>query len=124
MGAYCTDFVKKAWPLTYRGGKKIGYPSEGARDEPARPAGGYIWDKCAEAGVSYRSYGEYGRRVSKKDGNVRMEAAVPGLVGHICPDYGVPPKGKKRSATPTMSRSSSRNTASSRKPARCRASSS
>jgi hypothetical protein len=33
--------------------------------------------------------------VSKKDGNVRMEAAVPGLVGHICPDYGVPPKGKK-----------------------------
>src|SRR5262249_49188514 len=30
-----------------------------------------------------------GRRVSQDDGTMKMEAAVPGLVGHICPDYGV-----------------------------------
>ena len=52
MGAYCTDFVEKVWPLSYRGSptKKLNiYPSEGNFDEIARPAGGYIWDRCAEA---------------------------------------------------------------------------
>jgi hypothetical protein len=61
MGAYATDFVQKAWPLNYRPGnkEKIPYPSEGTVDAIARPAGGYLWDRCAEAGVSYRSYGEW-----------------------------------------------------------------
>lgn len=61
MGAYATDWVEKHWPLTYRGGGKgkIGYPSEGNYDPAARPAGGYIWDRCAEAKVSYRTYGEW-----------------------------------------------------------------
>jgi len=59
MGAYATDFTEKAWPLGYRGGKRIGYPSEGIYDYIERPAGGYLWDRAAEAGVSYRSYGEW-----------------------------------------------------------------
>jgi len=62
MGAYCTDFVEKVWPLNYRGSplKKLSqYPAEGEKDAVARPAGGYIWDRCAEAGVSYYSYGEW-----------------------------------------------------------------
>jgi DNA-binding beta-propeller fold protein YncE len=61
MGAYATDFVEKVWPLVYRPGprRKIEYPAEGAYDSLARPAGGYIWDRCAAAGVSYRSYGEW-----------------------------------------------------------------
>jgi WD40 repeat protein len=85
MGAYCTDFVKKAWPLSYRGGKKIGYPSEGQYDEAARPAGGYIWDKCAAAGVTYRSYGEWVEtgKTLKDPG----KAAVKALEGHIDPWY-------------------------------------
>jgi phospholipase C len=85
MGAYCTDFVKKAWPLTYRGGKKIGYPSEGQYDEAARPAGGYIWDKCAEAGVTYRSYGEWIKtgKTLKDPG----KATVKALEGHFDPWY-------------------------------------
>jgi DNA-binding beta-propeller fold protein YncE len=60
MGAYCTDFVEKVWPLNYRtdGPSKIGYPSEG-KYQVATPAGGYIWDRCQAAGVSYRSYGEW-----------------------------------------------------------------
>ncbi|HEV3439830.1 MAG TPA: alkaline phosphatase family protein [Gemmata sp.] len=59
MGAYATDFVEKIWPLSYRGGKIYGYPSEGAKDLIARPSGGYLWDKCIEAKVSYRTYGEW-----------------------------------------------------------------
>lgn len=59
MAAYATDFVEKTWPLTYRGGQgKLSYPSEG-KLPIAFPSGGYIWDRCREAGVSYRSYGEF-----------------------------------------------------------------
>ncbi len=59
MGAYATDFVEKIWPLSYRGGKIYGYPSEGHKDLIARGSGGYLWDKCADAKVSYRTYGEW-----------------------------------------------------------------
>jgi DNA-binding beta-propeller fold protein YncE len=60
--AYATDFVEKVWPLNYRGSpkKKLDtYPSEGEYAWIATPAGGYLWDRAAEAGVSYRSYGEW-----------------------------------------------------------------
>lgn len=61
MAAYATDYVEKLWPLNYRGSpqKKIGYPAEGENIQIAPSAGGYIWDRCKEAGVSYRSYGEF-----------------------------------------------------------------
>ena len=68
MGAYATDFVEKAWPQSYRGsvlGKLSGYPAEGNRDTIARPAGGYLWDRCIEAKVSYRSYGEWVKNPKK-----------------------------------------------------------
>ncbi|MFO0891526.1 MAG: bifunctional YncE family protein/alkaline phosphatase family protein [Isosphaeraceae bacterium] len=58
MGAYATDFVERTWPLAYRGNRRVPYPSEGAF-AIARPAGGYLWDRAAEKGVSYRSYGEF-----------------------------------------------------------------
>ena len=58
---------------------------------------GYLWDACARAGLSYRSYGEYGRRVSQPDGSFKIEGAVPGLVGHMCPDYGIAKKPGRRS---------------------------
>jgi hypothetical protein len=85
MGAYCTDFVKKAWPLNYRGGKKIGYPAEGVQDEAARPAGGYLWDRCLEAGVSFRSYGEWVDNAKSANGSAK--ARVKALEGHIDPGY-------------------------------------
>ncbi len=86
MWAYCTDFVKRVWPLSYRGSplKKLGfYPSEGTFDDIARPAGGYIWDRCAEAGVSYRSYGEWiaNGKTLKDPGR----ATVKALEGHFDP---------------------------------------
>ena len=60
MGAYATDFVEKFWPLSYGHNKrgKYPYPSEG-NFLAARPAEGYLWDRAREAGVSYRSYGEF-----------------------------------------------------------------
>lgn len=85
MGAYATDFVEKVWPLVYRGSpkKKLTYPAEGDYDHIARPAGGYIWDRCAEAGLSYRSYGEWIRngKTLKDPGTARAKA----LEGHFDP---------------------------------------
>ena len=86
MAAYCTDYIEKIWPLTYRGTlhrKLSGYPSEGHGGSLEVPAGGYLWDRCAEARVSYRSYGEWVDN-PKKPG----DPAIPrskGLVGHIDP---------------------------------------
>jgi len=86
MGAYCTDFVKKVWPLSYRGSplKKMDiYPAEGEFDDIARPAGGYLWDRCADAKVSYRNYGEWveNGKTIKEPG----KALVKALEGHIDP---------------------------------------
>ncbi|HEY7155412.1 MAG TPA: bifunctional YncE family protein/alkaline phosphatase family protein [Gemmataceae bacterium] len=92
MGAYATDFVEKVWPQSYRG-RPIGssiknldlYPSEGKFDAIARPAGGYLWDRAAEAGVSYRSYGEWVEE-GKKPGEP-AKARVKALEGHIDPMF-------------------------------------
>ena len=60
MGAYATDFVEKIWPLSYRGGEGLSATrARGTRTRIARPSGGYLWDKCTEAKVSYRTYGEW-----------------------------------------------------------------
>jgi YVTN family beta-propeller protein len=57
MAAYATDYVEKTWPTNYsRRGRTYDY--EGSK-KIARPTGGYIWDYCARAGISYRSYGEF-----------------------------------------------------------------
>jgi YVTN family beta-propeller protein len=86
MGAYCTDFVERVWPLNYRGSplkKLTQYPSEGEKDPVARPAGGYIWDRCAEAGVTYRSYGEW--IANGKTPKDPSRAKVKALEGHFDP---------------------------------------
>jgi DNA-binding beta-propeller fold protein YncE len=85
MGAYATDFVEKTWPLSYRPSryKKVGYASEGGEDAIARPSGGYLWDRCAESGLSYRSYGEWIKngKTPKDPGT----ATVKALQGHFDP---------------------------------------
>jgi YVTN family beta-propeller protein len=82
MGAYATDFVEKMWPMNYghNGSKKFPYPSEGAF-AIAAPAHGYLWDRAREAGVSYRSYGEFATLPSGT--NVPARAKVPALRGHV-----------------------------------------
>ncbi len=92
--AYATDFVEKVWPMNYagRGGK---YLSEGrgemrnAYGNVTAPARGYLWDACARAGVTFRSYGEFGHRGEGEDdsGEGAVLASVPGLEGHMSPHY-------------------------------------
>lgn len=86
MGAYATDFVEKTWPLSYGHNKhkKFPYPAEGNFDI-AKPAGGYLWDRAKEAGVSFRSYGEFVR--NGKTTNDAGVARVSALKGHIDPWY-------------------------------------
>jgi hypothetical protein len=82
MAAYATDYVEKTWPLNYghnRAGK-FPYPAEG-RFPIAAPAGGYLWDRAREAGVTYRSYGEFVSEESSPDTPVK--ARVKSLEGHI-----------------------------------------
>jgi YVTN family beta-propeller protein len=86
MGAQATDFVEKMWPLSYghNAKRKYDYPSEG-HYPVAFPANGYLWNRAAEAGVSYRSYGEFCN--TPKQGPALAEPALPILVGHIDPYY-------------------------------------
>ena len=78
--------MRRVWPLSYRGSptKKLNiYPAEGVFDSIARPAGGYLWDRCAAANVSYRSYGEWinNGKTPQDPGKARVKA----LEGHFDP---------------------------------------
>jgi YVTN family beta-propeller protein len=84
--AYNTDYVGRDWHLTYS--RKYGVKDD-AEENLTRAPSGYLWDACARRGLSYRSYGEYGHRVSTGNGGAKMEGVVPGLVGHMCPDFGL-----------------------------------
>ena len=87
MGAQATDFVEKIWPLNYghKESKKWDLPSEG-RYPTAFPANGYLWNRAAEAGVSYWSYGEF-CNTTRKGNPILSEAALPILRDHIDPYY-------------------------------------
>ena len=84
MGAYATEFVEKLWPLSYghNGRSKIPYPSEG-NFAVAHPANHYLWDRAKEAGVSYRSYGEFVGNGTKT--NEPCKTRVKSLEGHFDP---------------------------------------
>jgi len=83
--AYNTDYNSRDWHLTYSQRLGIDDDDEG---ELSNAPSGYLWDACMRAGVSYRNYKEYGGRVSNEAGNTKMEGKVPGLAGHMCPDFG------------------------------------
>jgi YVTN family beta-propeller protein len=85
--AYNTDYIARNWALTYS--KRQGIHDDDEGSLTSAPSG-YIWDACKRHGITYRSYGEYGGRVSQPDGTFRMEGRVPGLVGHMSPRYGLP----------------------------------
>jgi len=91
--AYNTDYIARNWALTYS--RRAGIRDDEEGNLQKAPSG-YLWDACARNNISYRSYGEYGRRVSQPDGTVLMEGRVPGLVGHMCPEFGVPKKAGHR----------------------------
>lgn len=76
MGGYADDYLEKTWPTGYgdRGGS---YDGEGNR-AIANNKGGFIWDHCARAGVSYRTYGEFADDYKPN---------IPVLKNHYCPYY-------------------------------------
>jgi hypothetical protein len=83
MGAYATDFVEKSWPPAYGGHADYGYKSEG-NDPVADPDEGYLWDRAHEAGITYRSYGEW---VSGGGPDCDGTPKAAALKGHINPCY-------------------------------------
>lgn len=72
-GAYATDYLEKNWVTSY-GGRGGNYDGEGHR-AIANNKGGFIWDHCKKAGISYRSYGEF---VDNYMPN------IPSLKDHFC----------------------------------------
>jgi phospholipase C len=74
--AYANDFVEKTWPTSY-GGRGGNYDYEGTR-RVAFPKGGFIWDNCKRAGISYRTYGEFA-----DDNKANYET----IEDHFCPNY-------------------------------------
>jgi YVTN family beta-propeller protein len=76
MGAYATDFLEKNWVNSY-GGRGGSYDGEGNR-AVANNKGGFLWDHCKKAGVTYRTYGEFTNK---------NRPTIPSLEGHICPYF-------------------------------------
>lgn len=76
MGAYATDFLEKNWVSSY-GGRGGGYDAEGNRPV-ANNKGGFIWDHCKKAGVSFRTYGEFADNYKPN---------IPVLKDHFCPYF-------------------------------------
>ncbi len=95
--AYNTDYTAKDWALTYSARAGIDMDDDG---DLAKAPSGFLWDACARKGLSYRSYGELGKRVSQPDGSFKMEGRVPSLVGHYNPDFGGPRPDKKKRRDP------------------------
>lgn len=75
-GAYATDFLEKNWVSSY-GGRGGSYDAEGNR-AVANNKGGFIWDHCKRAGVSYRTYGEFADN---------FKPNIPVLKDHLCPYF-------------------------------------
>ncbi len=73
LGAYATDYLEKNWVTSY-GGRGGEYDAEGTR-AIANNKGGFIWDYCKRAGVSYRTYGEFADD---------YKANIPVLENHFC----------------------------------------
>ena len=67
-----------------RPASKVPYTAEG-HYAAAIPASGYLWDRAAAAGVSYRSYGEFANNGPAPADPATT--AVPALRGHIDPYY-------------------------------------
>ncbi len=76
LGAYATDYLEKNWVTSY-GGRGGEYDAEGTR-KIANNKGGFIWDHCKKAGISYRTYGEFADD---------YKANIPVLENHFCTYY-------------------------------------
>lgn len=76
LSAYADDYTEKTWPTNY-GGRGGTYDYEGQKPVSI-PKGGFIWDHCLKAGISFRTYGEFADD---------YKANIPVLDGRFCPYY-------------------------------------
>ncbi len=76
FGAIAIDTIEKGWPPNY-GSRR---PQWGG--PLYHPTAGYLWDACRRKGLTFRSYGAMGGRVSEG-----QFPGAPGLVGHLCANY-------------------------------------
>ena len=80
VAANSNPFSEALWPADYSG-RNAPYPTEGSDPATAPnrdPADAYIWDRLADAGVSFRNYGFYVDR----DPNNQLVATDPVLNAH------------------------------------------
>ncbi len=87
MAGYASEFVEKSWPVNYghlSKGSHVPYPAEG-HYAAAFPSLGYLWDRAAAAGVTYRSYGEFTEKPTSPGGPVWTN--MPALKEHLDPKY-------------------------------------
>jgi len=83
MGAYATDYIEKGWPSSYGGHAASPLAREAANDI-SNADDGYIWDRAKEAGITYRSYGEW---VNGAGPDCRGKTNSAALRGHFNPCY-------------------------------------
>ena len=83
MGAYCTDFVEKTWPVNYghnRNGKYSPTPVRKAIFPSPSPSAGYLWDRAAQGGCELpQLWGICQLRTSRRTSPA--DARVKGLRG-------------------------------------------
>jgi YVTN family beta-propeller protein len=92
--AYATDYIERDWQLTYSNRKGVDDDDEG---HLSNAPGGFLWDACARAGLSYYSFGEFGKQASRYEAPDKRDKRVLGLdKDHICPNYGWIEKGVRR----------------------------
>lgn len=88
-GAYANDYLEKTWPTNYSGRGDV-YSGEGGH-RMGNNKSGFIWDLCQKYGVSYRTYGEFVSRQSKKVNGEKTEQmlvpTIPSLAVHLCPHF-------------------------------------
>lgn len=77
MGAYANDYLEKNWVVNYSSNRGGEYDAEGQR-KIASNKGGFIWDHCKRAGVTFRTYGEFADDYKPN---------LPVLENHYCTYY-------------------------------------
>jgi YVTN family beta-propeller protein len=92
--AYATDYIERDWQLTYSNRAGVDDDDDG---HLSNAPGGFLWDACARAGLSYYSFGEFGKKASRYEAPDKRDKRVHGLdKDHICPNYGWIEKGVRR----------------------------
>lgn len=86
VGANSNPYVEQTWVANYSG-RNHPYDYEGGNSATAmnrNPADSYIWDRLADAGISFRNYGFY---ETDNQMNTGLTGADPRLTANTDPNY-------------------------------------